>query len=145
MDGEVSLDFVVSGALAPFVTQDRLVAPIDGPPVAIARDLVAPLTLVLNELATNATKHGALSSPDGLLRIGWTCELADVRLSWQEIGGPPVLPPAKAGFGTTLLKAAIPRSKGAVALSFDPDGLLCEIRIFGRPRSGASNGATAEG
>lgn len=144
-DAEVPLDFVVSGALAPFLTQERLVAPIAGPPVTIARDLVAPVTLILNELATNATKYGALSIPDGLLRIAWTVDQADMRLSWQEIGGPSVRPPEKAGFGTTLLKAAMPRSKGSVALSFDPDGLLCEIRIFGRPRSAASNGRTAEG
>ena len=65
------------------------------------------LGLALHELAINAMKYGALSSPEGRIVIRW--ELDDrqtpnkFRLLWQEEGGPPVNPPSHQGFGHRVL------------------------------------------
>ena len=72
--------------------------------MTLAAAKVQALALVLHELATNAVKHGALSTPEGRVRVGWKVEESDgirrLRLRWEERGGPRVEPPAARGFGT---------------------------------------------
>ena len=51
--------------------------------------------LVVSELATNAVKYGALSSPDGLVTLGWSVEGGEngdpvLVITWREQFGPPV-------------------------------------------------------
>lgn len=69
------------------------------------------LSLVLHELATNALKDGALSVPDGVVRISWAEEDGGedgrlVRFACVERGRPPAAPPAGEGFGTQLIQRA---------------------------------------
>jgi len=47
------------------------------------------LSLALHELATNATKYGALSRPAGRVRVEWRVEEKMLHLDWEESGGPP--------------------------------------------------------
>lgn len=71
-----------------------------------------PLSLIVHELATNAIKYGALSTPSGQVRVRWEVEEASapsVRLVWQESGGPSVTPPSSSGFGTQLIEFAVSR------------------------------------
>ncbi|MBV9045302.1 MAG: PAS domain S-box protein, partial [Alphaproteobacteria bacterium] len=86
-----------------------------------------------HELGTNAVKYGALSHDTGRVAIHWeTTELNGkpaVRLTWQEVGGPPVQPPQRKGFGSTLIERALSGTQGRAALTFAPDGLLCVIDI----------------
>src|SRR5690606_31493273 len=89
------------------------------------------LGLALHELATNAAKYGALSTGSGRIRVAWDLEHRDgrrqVRLRWQERGGPPVRPPTRHGFGTTLIKRSFEYELGGSAdLSFASDGMRCE-------------------
>ena len=80
-----------------------------GEPVAVTAKATQALALVLQELATNAVKYGALSVPDGKASVAWwrvdaAAKPEQVRLVWRESGGPPAaLPPAK-GFGLSLLQ-----------------------------------------
>jgi two-component sensor histidine kinase len=102
--------------------------------VALATTQVLPLGLILHELATNAVKHGALSVPDGHVRVGWVLEDADdgrrLRLRWEERGGPRVTPPATRGFGTRLIEFAAARDLGGRGeLTFAPEGLGGEIVV----------------
>jgi two-component sensor histidine kinase len=66
-------------------------------------------SLALHELATNAAKYGALSNETGKVTISWTITAEErsnrLNFKWQEKGGPPVTPPQRSGFGTSLLKA----------------------------------------
>ena len=57
-------------ALAGGDRPDRL--RIEGEPVVLPPDLATPFGLVLHELATNAVKYGALSTPAGRVAVTWT-------------------------------------------------------------------------
>jgi PAS domain S-box-containing protein len=92
---------------------------------AAAQDLV----LVLHELATNALKHGALSGPAGTVSLDIRAEGADLVLAWRETGGPPVVPPAEAGLGLTLLEQVAAHDGGRAELDWQPEGLACTLRL----------------
>ena len=88
--------------------------------------------LLVHELATNATKYGALSRPDGQIAIRWSIEGggADAMFSfrWQELGGPTVVPPTRQGFGRILLEKAVALEFGVLPkVKFAPEGLSYEI------------------
>jgi len=102
---------------------------VKGPYVLLTEQLAGGLTLALHELATNAVKYGALSSPSGRVALSWHTETLGgqrtVSLRWKESGGPSVQEPAKAGFGTRLISTVIARSR--VAFDYAHDGLRCAI------------------
>ena len=135
---EADLAAVVAGAMAPHIdaVQDRCAAA--GPPVALGPRAVLTLSLMLHELATNAAKYGALSSPAGRVAIAWTIRdaapppagdgRAMLRLHWRESGGPPVVPPTRCGFGSRLIERSLVHSFGGrVALRFPPEGAEMEL------------------
>nr|WP_264185489.1 HWE histidine kinase domain-containing protein [Roseicella aerolata] len=133
----VGLAELVRGELAPFLGAPRSGGPraeLEGPAVSIAATAVQPLAMALHELATNATKYGALSRPEGLLTLRW--EFVDgpgewLRLTWLERGGPPVEePPTDSGFGARVLQATVERQLGGrLALRWDRAGLACEMDL----------------
>ena len=95
------------------------------------------MALVLHELATNATKHGALSGAGGEVRISWTVERAShgkqVSFRWSESGGPAVVPPQRSGFGTRLLTAlAGYELDGEARLEHPPAGLDYRLEFLVR-------------
>ena len=86
------------------------------------------LSLVLHELATNAAKYGALSCPEGRVRVRWGLQEGMLRLVWEECGGPPVVPPGKKGFGSRLLEELVGRDlNGDTKLTYDVSGVRCSI------------------
>lgn len=86
------------------------------------------LSLIIHELATNATKYGALSSDTGTVDISWTRDNGRVSFIWHEQGGPPVSKPHRAGFGPQLIRRAIPGSdQPELMIDYAPDGLRCVI------------------
>jgi two-component sensor histidine kinase len=94
-------------------------------------DLAQAIGVALHELATNASKYGALSAAKGQVRVEWSCA-ADSRLMlrWTEAGGPPVNPPTRKGFGTHIIEAMIRGHEGGdVWLNWQADGLACEIAL----------------
>lgn len=110
---------------------------IDGPPVEVPAARAVAIGMALHELATNATKHGALSAPAGRVRLTWGEAVRDAegrrwhQLRWEEMGGPPILaPPSRRGLGTRLLERGLPGQLGGpVELEFAPTGLVCSIRL----------------
>ena len=92
------------------------------------------LSMVLHELATNATKYGALSVSGGHVSIDWSLGGGDiVELFWSESGGPPVEKPAHAGFGSTLIeKGFTAQIGGSATLGFDPKGVTCALQFSPR-------------
>jgi two-component sensor histidine kinase len=55
-------------------------------------------------------------------------EEARLKLQWQERDGPPVVPPARQGFGRILLERAVAQEFGAQpTISFAPEGLSYEV------------------
>lgn len=106
-------------------------AQLDGPFVTLVPPMAQGISMALHELATNATKHGALSAPGGRLQVSWQVRDGMLRLRWRETGGPSVGgPPARRGFGTRILDQTIRGQLGGVArIDWDAAGLVCEIEV----------------
>jgi two-component sensor histidine kinase len=100
---------------------------LDGPNVTVPADMATSFALLLHELATNATKHGSLSVPEGVVFINWQNQGHRLRLEWQERNGPPVVPPTRTGFGSRLIRTAFPPEHGEAVILFNPDGVNCAI------------------
>lgn len=98
-----------------------------GPEVELSPDQVQPLSLLLHELATNANKYGACRIREGRVTVNWEVENREVRLIWREIGGPPVIPPARQGFGSTLKATVVQQINGAIAHEWLPTGLVVTV------------------
>jgi PAS domain S-box-containing protein len=88
------------------------------------------LSLALHELTTNAAKYGALSVPEGRVKVASAIEGQELVLSWVEAGGPEVAPPEDRGFGTVVIERSIAHELGGRAeLDYERGGLRCHIRI----------------
>ncbi|KMO16765.1 sensor histidine kinase [Methylobacterium platani] len=120
---------VVDGVMAPHLdaVAGRFAA--SGPAISLGPRAVLTLSLMLHELATNAGKYGALSSPAGRVAVTWALsDGASLRLRWQESGGPPVAPPRREGFGSRLIERSLVHSFGGrVSLLFPPEGAVMEL------------------
>ncbi|MFQ6242760.1 sensor histidine kinase [Sinorhizobium meliloti] len=127
----VDLKELIERTLEPYATGPSGVLIESGPAVPLSSGQVMSLSLILHELATNAIKYGALSTPTGQVRARWEIEHGNVRhlrLVWRESGGQPVAPPAAPGFGTKLMKFAATRElAGRLELNYASTGLEVEI------------------
>lgn len=104
---------------------------VTGGDVAIDDRSATPLALVFHELATNATKYGALSVETGEVLLDVDPGDERVRLTWTERGGPPVVAPGPStGFGTQLVElSAVRQLGGEIRRDWRPDGLVVEVEI----------------
>jgi PAS domain S-box-containing protein len=105
---------------------------IEGPAMRLRPQAATAMALALHELATNAAKYGALSTPEGRVSLTWSVEGAGAarrfRLRWRESGGPVVAPPTKAGFGTRLIERGLAGGlKAQVKLDYLPEGLAFDL------------------
>src|SRR5207253_910792 len=81
---------------------------IGGPVIHCREQAMNGIALIFHELATNATKYGALADARGGVEIAWRREGDDVVLSWAEHGGPPITQaPEKDGFGGALVRSTV--------------------------------------
>ncbi len=99
-----------------------------GPAAAIPASQAAALAMIVQELLTNARKHGALSTPEGVISVDWSLESsgdADIlELTWAESGGPPVSPPGPRGVGLGLITGLTEAElQGRCEFLFEPHGL----------------------
>jgi len=109
---------------------------LDGPAgIELRSATVQTMALALHELATNATKHGALSSELGQLAVSWSMieEGEDHRLhvDWRETGV--LIDPRRArdentGYGRELIERALPyQLKARTSFRLERDGVHCTI------------------
>lgn len=105
---------------------DQVVIDVD-PLLHIAAPLAERVMLVVHELATNAIKYGALSTPGGRVCIdSHLAQSGDLEVTWREVGGPAVQEPTRIGFGSKLIKSAL-SGDGKVEQIFGAKGLTCRI------------------
>jgi len=109
------------------VGPDRLSA--DGPDVELAPEPALHLSLVIHELVTNALKYGALSNGSGQVKLSWSLAENTLIFDWVESGGPPVSPPERTGFGSTLIERSLHSEGGTAEASYDPDGLRWSLTL----------------
>ncbi|WP_281406696.1 sensor histidine kinase [Methylobacterium sp. WL120] len=125
---------VLENELGPYRGGDATFV-VDGPDVDLPPRHVLSLGMTLHELVTNAAKHGALSVPDGEIRVTWRVVRTEggarrLRLDWAEDGGPPSPPPTRRGFGTRLIAVSIERElDGKLDLDFASEGLRCSVDV----------------
>jgi PAS domain S-box-containing protein len=123
---------VVDEALEPYRAhgEDRL--EVGGPDIRLPPRTALALAMALQELATNAVKYGALSTPEGRIRVAWTASRdasgPRLGLSWEESGGPEVEEPTRRGFGSRLIERSLAQElEGEVTMDFRRSGLVCTI------------------
>lgn len=119
---------IVGRELAPYL--DRGAVSLAECDVAVGGHAAQLLSMIVHELTTNAAKYGALSRPEGRLAV--TCTHADgaVVLAWREEGGPPVEPPRRSGFGSTVIARMAERFLGArVEIDFARKGLRYTLTV----------------
>ena len=128
--GNTDLENLVREAMMPHLdSSERLV--IDGPAVTLSPQQAVGLSLAIYELATNATKYGALSVPGGQVSITWTGDSSGAfDFRWREHGGPIVALPTRSGFGSRLTGRIVAAYfSGTGTTSYDPEGV--QFRLVG--------------
>jgi len=129
VDG-VDLERLLNRVLKPYAVE-RI--EISGPLIKLTPEATASLGMAIHELATNAVKYGALSTPHGQLRIHWGVAhnyrgKAELSLRWVESNGPEVEPPQRRGFGMRAVERLLASEiDGQAQFDFAADGLRCTI------------------
>ena len=114
-----------------------------GPTITLQPQVTLALALALHELATNATKYGALSTPTGHVDVDWrVTEGTDgdgprFHLRWREVGGPQVSMPSRRGFGSTMIERSLAAYfRGEAVIAYPPEGAMftldCPLAEAGR-------------
>ncbi|MBU0557706.1 MAG: PAS domain S-box protein [Alphaproteobacteria bacterium] len=126
------LQKIVRAELEPYDDGKRLT--LDGATFHLPVNFAVPFAMAVHELTTNAVKYGALSVPNGRLTVGWTTEWTEggtrLHLEWTERNGPPVKPPTRRGFGSTLLERVLAgQLGGTVDVNYPPEGARVRIQV----------------
>jgi PAS domain S-box-containing protein len=122
------LGTLVTEEFAPYRTGNKI--ELKGPNVSLSPATAQGIALALHELATNAAKHGALSSLKGKVSLTWQLQSDILTLHWGESGGPPIKTPSARSFGLKVIKASIEQQLGGKAtFDWNPRGLRCDLTI----------------
>lgn len=118
--------------LEPFIDRSEQGLILSGPGLSLRPEAAQNIGLALHELATNASKHGALSRPTGCIDVRWGVEDKDgerrFRMLWRETGGPEVVKPLQRGFGHTVVDAMVGRAlEGEAHLDWKREGLVWRL------------------
>lgn len=110
--------------LSAFNTNNRRVC-ISGVDRPVGEKSAMAIALVVHELATNASKHGALSAAGGMVHL--SAELTDeaIEILWSEQNGPKIgTPPTRTGFGSKMTATAVKAQLGGrIDYDWAVDGL----------------------
>jgi PAS domain S-box-containing protein len=129
------LGTLVAEEMAPYNAGDRIAC--GGPDISLQPATAQGLALAVHELATNAAKHGALSSPAGNISLDWQLRGDALTLNWTEDGGPRIAEPSSRNFGLKVITASVEQQLGGkVAFDWNTAGLRCRVSI---PRSELAN------
>jgi two-component sensor histidine kinase len=123
---------LIVAQLKPFVDAENSRLTIEGASLFLKPEAVQHLGMAFHELATNASKHGALSTPEGRIAVAWRVARDDKRevftLGWRESGGPQVRHSEHKGFGHVVLDQVVPQALGGtVAENFAEQGYRWEL------------------
>ena len=126
-------DLVLS-IVQPYRTEHGNGIEVSGPDLRVNPRAAVALAMVFHELMTNAAKYGALSQPEGRVRLEWSTTEdgghSTLRIVWTEIGGALVQAPIRRGFGSALIEQSITRELGGTfEKDFDPAGLICTMML----------------
>ena len=129
--GATPIRSVIETELAPYAKAGEHLLFLSGPDVELAPNDALSLGLAVHELATNAAKYGALSTPGGKIVIAWYL-MSDtlIRMKWSEEGGPPVSQDRIRGFGMDLIEKVVAHELGSpIDLRFETQGVECTLIV----------------
>lgn len=131
--GSVEVGSHVASLLEPYQKDQDLPIRLSGPVVSLPARMRTPLALIINELATNALKYGALSAEDGRLDITWSMTDEMLAIEWCESGVAEIVGACQANEGSRILKTIVRRQlMGDISQAQTPDGIRILLR-FGCP------------
>ncbi len=124
----VSMTSLIESQLSKFGTIGTNILT-SGPDFHLGSDAVQNLGMAFHELATNASKYGALKTETGRIEISWQILPAEsgdqLQIIWRESGGPQVSPPEKTSFGTEILERHLSAStNGQTTIDYHEDGVV---------------------
>jgi two-component sensor histidine kinase len=123
-----TIDSTIRSAIEPFDQgSGRFI--ITGEDIRITSSSVIAFAMTLNELCTNTTKFGALSLPDGQVRLAWRVDGERLHFEWVETGGPLVSEPTRKSFGTRMMTSLGQQLKGQVVLEYKPGGFVYTMDV----------------
>ena len=122
-----SLEEIVREMVQPYVVAGQARLEMSGEAVVLSPKAALAVTMILHELVSNATKYGALSTPDGRIHIAWAVSASGARmvqLEWRETGLSDLRRPTRRGFGAKLIETSARRELGGeVKAEFAPEGV----------------------
>ncbi|HZH51781.1 MAG TPA: HWE histidine kinase domain-containing protein [Microvirga sp.] len=140
---QITLGELLEAELEPYNVDAPGRFTIGGPMVTLPGAQALALGLAINELATNALKHGALSVPTGRLDVSWSWDAQHLVLEWRESDGPMVKGAALESFGSRLLRRLVEgQLGGSLRRHLQSSGVTCVIE-FAAPITIGSNRADA--
>jgi two-component sensor histidine kinase len=138
----VYLEEIVRGELLAHAAEEER-AHVEGPEVLLTAKEAEVIGLAVHELAANAVKFGALSTPTGRVAIAWSVAQKDqtrrVRFSWVETGVEGIAStPPHSGFGFELIQDRVAYElDGEGRVEFHPGGIHVLIEFPHRSVSSA--------
>jgi two-component sensor histidine kinase len=132
--GSADLRELVLSIVQPYRSEHNNSIEVFGGDLRVNPRAAVALAMVFNELMTNAAKYGALSQPEGRVRVEWSStedrNPYRLRIVWTEMGGPLVQAPRRRGFGSTLIEQSITRELGGTfEKNFAAAGLICTVML----------------
>ncbi|MFC7398922.1 PAS domain S-box protein [Chelatococcus sp. GCM10030263] len=129
----VALDGLIQEIISPFGDGEGRVE-ISGPVIDLSPQAALSLTMAMNELATNASKYGALSGANGRVSISWCLRekpaARELEIEWLERGGPEVVPPRRRSFGMRLIERCVEGDlDGELDFQFAPAGVYARMTL----------------
>jgi two-component sensor histidine kinase len=126
------IDFrkLIHTCVDPFLPEQGQSLELSGPNISVNPTATVKLVMVFNELATNASKHGALKYKNGRIRVSWRRSNGQLELNWEEHHDGEVSRNLEGGFGTMVLRSSIPYEfDGIATLERADDGILFKASI----------------
>ncbi|MDG6080260.1 PAS domain-containing protein [Erythrobacter litoralis] len=132
--GTTDVGQAVRAVLRPYDPEDGRFT-FTGGSVRTEPNAISAIGLTLHELATNASKYGALTTDDGHIDVSWRHKRdrfgrGSLLIAWKETCGPPIdSPPSSGGTGFQIANALLSNSRGALDRYWEADGLRAEIHF----------------
>jgi PAS domain S-box-containing protein len=124
----VDVEDLVRAQLAHFADLVESRIKVHGPPVRLNAATAQAIGLAIHELSTNAGKYGALSVDTGRVDVCWRLDRDVFAMSWTEFNGPPVSPPERFGFGSTVITSMVKQTvNGEVELDYVASGVVWNL------------------
>lgn len=126
---------LIRGQAEPFLRDGVKQLSVEGPALFLNPVAVQNIGMAIHELATNASKYGALSTALGRVDVQWNVYLtgggeARVRMLWRESGGPEAQPPRRRGFGRIVIEKVVPAAlAGQAHLSWALEGFEWQLDV----------------